>query len=380
MRRMIVAAGVGMALLLGRASAAEPESAPDLAKALAPAFKAPAEFADDLKTYKSPLVFDDGTPVKTAADWQKRRQEILKTWHTAMGAWPAVIEKPKVEFGEKKQREELTEQRLKLEIAPGVVTDDAYLLAPAGDGPFPAVLVVFYDGLTGIGRGKPGSRSDFGLQLARRGFVVLSLGGPAARPAAQQKEMLLQPLSYNAYVAANCYQALANMPTVDARRVGVVGHSYGGKWAMFASCFYDKFACAVWSDPGIVFDEKRANVNYWERWYLGSEPGQERKPGLVTKDNPRTGAYRELMEKGHDLHEVHALMAPRPFLVSGGSEDFPARWKALNHSVAVNKLLGYSDRVAMTNRPGHQPTEDSNEQLCRFFTLFLKHGKALEKP
>ena len=41
-------------------------------------------------------------------------------------------------------------------------------------------------------------------------------------------------------------------------------------------------------------------------------------------------------------------MAPRPFLVSGGSEDPPARWKALNHAVAVNKLLGHENRVAMT--------------------------------
>jgi hypothetical protein len=149
---------------------------------------------------------------------------------------------------------------------------------------------------------------------------------------------------------------------------------------MFASCLYDKFACAAWSDPGIVFDEKRANVNYWEKWYLGFEPGKDRKPGLVTKDNPRTGVYAKLVEAGHDLHELHALMAPRPFLVSGGAEDGPERWRALNHTVAVNRLLGYTDRVAMTNRKGHRPTEESNEQLCRFFELFLKHGKALEKP
>ncbi len=76
-------------------------------------------------------------------------------------------------------------------------------------------------------------------------------------------------------------QSLANLPYVDPKRIGVVGHSYGGKWAMFASCLYDKFACAAWSDRGIVFDEKRANVNYWEPWYLGFEPGQvQRKAGI----------------------------------------------------------------------------------------------------
>lgn len=67
-------------------------------------------------------------------------------------------------------------------------------------------------------------------------------------------------------------------------------------------------------------------VNYWEPWYLGLDPAVTRKPGLVTAANGRTGAYRRIREEGRDLHELHALMAPRPFLVSGGSEDGPARW------------------------------------------------------
>jgi hypothetical protein len=65
-------------------------------------------------------------------------------------------------------------------------------------------------------------------------------------------------------------------------------------------------------------------------------------------------------------------MAPRPFLVSGGAEDPVKRWQALNHTVAVNKLLGYTNRVGMTNRPAHDPTPASNEQLCTFFEHFLK--------
>jgi len=141
---------------------------------------------------------------------------------------------------------------------------------------------------------------------------------------------------------------------------------------MFASCLYQKFACGAWSDPGIVFDESRPNVNYWEPWYLGYDPAVKRKPGVPTEANPRTGAYRRLVEEGHDLHELHALMAPRPFLVSGGSEDPPSRWKALNHAVALNRLLGYENRVAMTNRPAHDPTVESNDQTYRFFEHFLK--------
>jgi hypothetical protein len=130
----------------------------------------------------------------------------------------------------------------------------------------------------------------------------------------------------------------------------------------------------VWCDPGIVFDESRPNVNYWEPWYLGYDPAEGRVRGLPTQDNPRTGPYRRMIEEGRDLHELHALVAPRPFLVSGGSEDPPERWKALNHTVEVNRLLGHPNRVAMTNRPGHAPTAESNEQIFAFLAHFLRPG------
>jgi hypothetical protein len=184
----------------------------------------------------------------------------------------------------------------------------------------------------------------------------------------------LQPLSYLAYVAANCFNLLASLPEVDPERIGMVGHSFGGKWALFASCLYERFACACWCDPGIVFDESRSNVNYWEPWYLGYEHGGSREPGIPTEDNPRTGAYKKFFESGHDLHELHTLMAPRPFFVSGGSEDTPSRWRALNSSVAVNRLLGYDDRVGMANREGHSVTPEANEQICLFFQYFLQDG------
>ncbi len=341
---------------------------------LAPHFQPPKELAGDFGTYRSPLRFADGSPVKTPADWQKRRAEIRQTWHDSLGPWPPLVQKPKIEYLEKERRDNITQYRVRIQIAPDRFSDDAYLLVPDGDGPFPAVVVVFYEAKTGIGLGKSKLR-DFAYQLARRGFVALSVGSDPNTYYPSKDNTQVQPLSFHAYVAANCWQLLASLPYVDARRIGIGGHSYGGKWALFASCLFDNFACAAWCDPGIVFDERRPSVNYWEPWYLGHEKGKFRQRGVPKEDNPRTGPYKRLVEAGHDLHELHALMAPRPFLVSGGSEDFPQRWKALNHAIAVNKLLGYENRVAMTNRPTHSPTEESNEQIYLFFEYFLKHGR-----
>jgi hypothetical protein len=344
--------------------AAEP-----LPKSLAPHFVPPAEFAGQFGDYKSPLRFNDGSEVKTADDWKRRRQEILKSWHALLGQQPEPIAKPKLERLDNEHDGNFTRHHVRIEVAPGKTTEDAYLLVPDGKGPFPAVVVVFYDSKTGIGQ--KGKLRDFALQLAKRGFVTLSLGSPPETYYPTKETCKLQPLSYHAYVASNCRRALANLPEVDGKRIGVVGHSYGGKWAMFASCLDDQFACAAWSDPGIVFDEKRSNVNYWEPWYLGFDGGPNRKPGIPTEANPRTGPYKRMMENGMDLHELHALMAPRPFLVSGGAEDQPERWKPLNHAIAVNKLLGFDNRVGMTNRKTHDPTEESNERLYEFFEHFL---------
>jgi hypothetical protein len=339
--------------------------------ALAAAYAPPPELAGELGDYRSPLVFDDGHPVQTAAEWPARRQEILDHWHAELGAWPPLVEKPRLEELGREAREGYSQRHIRLQIAPDRTTDDAYLLVPPGPGPFPAVLVVYYEAKTGIGEGKEPLR-DFAAQLARRGFVALSLGSDPNTYYPSREQATLQPLSFHAYVAANACNALAALPGVDPRRIGIVGHSYGGKWALFAACLYERFAAVAVSDPGIVFDEGRPNVNYWDQWYLGYEPGRERPRGGPQDGVPRSGAYRRLVEQGRDLHELHALLAPRPLLVSGGSEDPPERWRALNHLVAVNRLLSAEGRVAMTNRSGHAPTAESNAAIYAFFEQHLK--------
>ncbi|MEO6740753.1 MAG: prolyl oligopeptidase family serine peptidase, partial [Chthoniobacteraceae bacterium] len=348
-------------------------------------FAPPSEFAHDFGDYRSPLTFSDGHTVKTAAEWPERRAEILKSWHAKLGAWPAILEKPRIEIRATERRENFTQHKVRVDIGPGSRQCDGYLLVPDGDGPFPAVLAVFYEPETAAGLNPKSQMRDFAYQLAKRGFVTLSIGTPGAldHPGMETRELLIaagdelkiQPLTYLAYVAANCHTALAARRDVDAKGIGIIGHSYGGKWSMFASCLCEKFAAAVWCDPGIVFDESNTNINYYEPWYLGWEAGKSRPRGVPNADKPRTGLYKKMFENRESMVDLLALMAPRPFLVSGGSEDVPWHWRALNHTRVLYELLGAPNRVAMTQRDGHSPTPEAMEQMCGFLEHFLKRGK-----
>ncbi len=387
---LLVAVVLSLAVVaLGAQQPASPEA---LWKKLAPFTQPPEEFAGKFGPYQSPLQFADGTMAKTPVDWTKRRAEILKTWHERLGPWPPLVERPVLKKLESVERDGYTEHRVQVQISPEGKSVEGYLLIPKGRGPFPAVVVPFYEPLTSIGRGAKGrgvGTHDYGLQLVKRGFVTLSIGTPGSldklggdtREALVQagKEHRRQPLSLLAYVAANCLTALAQLPEVDPERIGIIGLSYGGKWSMFASCLDARFACAVWSDPGIVFNEKDSNVNYWEPWYLGFDPKVQRKPGVPSEMNPRTGLYKELIDAGQDLVDLHALMAPRPVLVSGGVQDPPKNWLALNHLVAVNKLLGHKERALLTARASHVPTAAALELELEFLEYYLKHAPRMDQ-
>lgn len=364
-------------LLLAGDAFAQPTASDSASQqaALKSAFAVPAEWQGKYGSYSPLLMMADGSSVTNVEQWQQRRTEILRQWHELMGAWPAIITEPEVEVLEQEEREGFQQLKISFQWTPHETTT-GYLLLPPGDGPHPAVVTVYYEPETSIGLGLP--HRDFGLQLVRRGFVVLSLGTTEATaaktysiyyPSLEAAEV--EPLSMLAYAAANAWHVLAARPEVDAERIGIVGHSFGGKWAMFAACLYDKYRCGVWSDPGIMFDDLRSNINYWEPWYLGYHPPPWRKRGLVTKENPAYGTYPALRTAEHDLHELQSLMAPRPFLVSGGEEDPPSRWEALNHIRDVYDLYGVDNGVGMTNRPEHAPNADSNAVIYGFFEQVL---------
>src|SRR5262245_18009110 len=179
MRQCIAATGLLIFLMAETSGSAERRAdAPKPQAELLQFFQPPEKYRGDLGKFRSPLLFNDGKPVKTADDWSRRRTEILTTWNKTMGPWPALIEKPRVETVKTERRDNITQHQLRLGVGLGEETVDGFLLVPEGKGPFPAVLVVYYDAQTGAGLGA--KLRDYGWHLAKRGFVTLSIGKPTA--------------------------------------------------------------------------------------------------------------------------------------------------------------------------------------------------------
>ena len=273
---------------------------------LAPFAQPPAEFAGQFGSYRSPLLFADGTRVKSPEDWAtpararsvvaRAAGRLAAVGRTAGGKaagndrkrWLRPAPRARADFAGRQSGRRLSADPVgKRTISRGVR----------------AVLRTANEHRR-RGQGTRHARLRFAAREKRVRHAVDRHTGLVEKVGLETRQLLIeagkeqerQPLTLLAYVAANCHTALAQMPEVIPDRIGIIGLSYGGKWSMFASCLHEKFACAVWSDPGIVFDEKNANVNYWEPWYLGRDPAVQRKPGVPSDENPRTGLYKKLVD------------------------------------------------------------------------------------
>ncbi|MGY1714745.1 hypothetical protein ACI78R_09830 [Geodermatophilus sp. SYSU D01106] len=167
-------------------------------------------------------------------------------------------------------------------------------------------------------------------------------------------------LAWRAWALSRVLDALQDQPGVDARRVLVGGHSRNGKTALLAAAFDDRFAGVVSSSSGV----------------LGAIPARlctDRHFGegveLLTRHYPdwyhprlRWFAGRE-HRLPTDAHELLALAAPRPVLVSVAVEDpverVPAARAAVDAARDAWALLGRPGGLELALRPGGHRADES---------------------
>lgn len=147
---------------------------------------------------------------------------------------------------------------------------------------------------------------------------------------------------------------LETLDFVDSSRIGSAGHSHGGITTLFAMAFDERVKAGV-SNCG--FDTFRIDGNVW-RWshatalmprlgfYLGSKH--------INMDFYRAVPDSEVIQTPFDMHELLALIAPRPLFLSTSDEDFVfpnAGWSARRALARLEPVYALLNGVG--NLEGH---------------------------
>jgi hypothetical protein len=236
-----------------------------------------------------------------------------------------------------------------------------YIMIPRGaSGRLPVVIVPFYDVDTSAAKpmgGRqwtpPGTRS-FAYLAVQHGLAAVcirwfgeSYGEGYAEAVANLKQRHPNLTGLGKWVqdSQRLLDYMATRPEFDMSRIGMIGHSLGGKMTLYATAMDNRIRAAVSSEPGIGLSFS----NYEDYWYLG-----EKRP-----------------TDGTDQHELLALIAPRPFLLIGGdSADNDKSWHYIN---AVKRLYPSPERIGYFNhRTGHSPTPEAVQLSMEWLVRFLK--------
>jgi pimeloyl-ACP methyl ester carboxylesterase len=142
---------------------------------------------------------------------------------------------------------------------------------------------------------------------------------------------------------------LYTLPQVDRGRIGIIGHSLGGKMALYAGAMEERIRAVIFSEGGIGFSFS----NYHDYWYFDKSI-DARDPAV-------------------DQHELIALLAPRPFLLIAGNEyDGDKSWHYVNAARRVYGLFGDARRAGLFNHgKGHTPTPEAVRLSFDWFDRFL---------
>lgn len=319
-------------------------------------------------TLPDPLVFADGTPVRTARDWPRRRAEIIGMYESEIyGRIPAAA--PRVTWVVKEDhgpRKSIVGTIGSAADAPRInVTLD---LPQKATGRVPVILVLSFGGGGGPPVPDPPVAADIlarGWGFAKvgyqdiqpdrintfdRGVIGVTSTGPRAPDA-------WGTISAWAWGVSRIIDYLQTDPAVDGARIALFGHSRLGKtvlWAsaldtriaaVFSSCSGEMGAALARRDWGETVDDMAQNFPWqfapaFTRW---------------------AGRWNEMPV---DAHMLIALSAPRPVFVTGGTGDQWADPKgeflAQVAAGPVYRLLGKKDLGVTTLPPLDTPVIDGD--------------------
>lgn len=337
---------------------------------------------DNLLVYRGP---DGATrPVRTVADWQKRRAEILDGMQAVMGRLPGEAKRCPLDVRTVEEVDCGSYVRRLVTYAsePGSRVP-AYLLIPKavlreGGGRAPAVLclhgtnnVVGHGTVVGLGSTP---NRGYAAELAERGYVTLAPNYPLL--AKYQPD--LKALGWESGTLKAVWDnirgldLLESLPFVQPGRFGAVGHSLGGHNSVYTAVFDDRIAAVVSS----------CGLDSYLDYYGGAEKYWRPEQGWTqTRYMPRLADYRgRLAEIPFDFHEMIGALAPRHVLIIAPLKDHNFRADSVDRIAAaarpVFQLYGHADHLRIEHPDcAHDFPPEMREAAYKWFDATLRQGE-----
>lgn len=329
----------------------------------------------------NPFIFNDGSAVKTPADWPKRRQEILD----------CIID---IQYGGLPPTPEETNYEL-LHSSGGVEkghfdsfriiakTDSEFsffmqIEVPPGEGPFPIVL-------NGDKCWRYASQ-EVTKNVVERGYALATFNRVEIVPDMTHANRnsglykIFPDAEFGALAAwawgyHRCVDVLTQLDFVDAEKIAITGHSRGGKTVLIAGATDERIALTNPNDSGSggagcyrfqgENSEKLVNTNEVFPYWFGPKISQ-----YVDKED----------ELPFDQHFMKALVAPRALLTTEALGDLWANptgtWLTYEAAKEVYKFLGTEEKLATWYREGGHKHSLPDWQVFLDFMAWKLEGKA----
>jgi dienelactone hydrolase len=318
-------------------------------------------------------------------DWPRERERIRAEARKIFGAPPAETPplEPKVEA--EADCGAYTRRKVSIQVEPGERMP-MWLLVPKGlKGRAPAILCWYgttsgagKDTTVGLSGGKPGTPPEknraFAIDMVEAGFVALAPDGlrdgervsPGKRPYDTSEFYAKHPdwsiHGKDVWDLSRAIDWLETRPEVDASRIGMAGHSYGGHTTIFAAAFEPRIRAAWANGPVSDF------TGHGAHWAVPKGGGASQslpalRPYLLEGRRPPVSFY-----------ELSALIAPRPLAVGQAVGERRPHEEENHAAVAqVYRALGAGERVRYVWYPGdHDFPPQARRAAVEWFHRWLK--------
>ena len=318
-------------------------------------------------------------PVKSKADWQKRRAAIVAAMQEVMGPLPG---KEKhcpldVKIEEEVDCGSYVRRFISYTSEPNSRVP-AYLLIPKdalkGRKKFPALLCLHQTHALGqkvvVGLGKS-PHDEYGVELVQRGYVCLAPPYPLlANYAPDLKSLGYQSGTMKAiWDNRRGLDLLESLPFVKKGKFGTIGHSLGGHNSVYTAVFDQRIKVIV-SSCGLD--------SYLD--YYGGDPAnwQPERGWCQTRYMLKLADYRGRLEEiPFDFHEMIGALAPRPVFINAPLGDTNFRWRSVDEiakaASQVYQLYGVPKHLRVEHPNCSHDFPDEMRQIAyRLFDENLK--------